>query len=95
VVGVAEMGNLYGTGHGRSSAAELERAHARLVVNAAAMLATFLIEVFTASNWSLENPKRKRSPIHKAATPLPAPRRCEPGRSRTKRVGSLGVSSST
>jgi hypothetical protein len=62
VVGVAEVRNLYGTGHGRSRAAELERAHAKLTVNAAVTLATFLIDVFRASNWSLENPKRKKLP---------------------------------
>jgi hypothetical protein len=46
VVGVAEVRNLYGTGHGRSKARELEAAHARLVVNAAITLATFLLEVW-------------------------------------------------
>lgn len=60
VVGVAELRNLYGTGHGRSRAAELERAHAKLTVNAAVTLATFLTDIFRASNWSIENPKRKR-----------------------------------
>lgn len=60
VVGVAEVRNLFGTGHGRSRAPELERAQAKLTVNAAATLATFLIDVFRASNWSIENPKRKR-----------------------------------
>ena len=45
VVGVAEVRNLYGTGHGRHRSRELEVAHARLVVNAAITLATFLVEV--------------------------------------------------
>ena len=62
VIGVAEVRNLYGTGHGRSLAAELVRAHAKLVVNAAVTLATFRTDVFKASNWSFENPKRKRLP---------------------------------
>jgi hypothetical protein len=62
VVGVAEVRNLYGTGHGRSRAAELERAHAKLTVNAAVTLATFLTDVFRASNWSLDSSKRKRIP---------------------------------
>lgn len=45
VVGVAEVRNLYGTGHGRHRSRELEIAHARLVVNAAVTLATFLVEI--------------------------------------------------
>lgn len=45
VVGVAEVRNLYGTGHGRHHSQELEIAHARLVVNAAITIGTFLIEV--------------------------------------------------
>ena len=45
VVGVAEVRNLYGTGHGRLRSRELEVAHARLVVNAAITIATFLVEV--------------------------------------------------
>lgn len=45
VIGVAEIRNLYGTGHGRLRAKELEIAHARLVVNAAVSTATFLLEV--------------------------------------------------
>jgi len=45
VTGVAEVRNLYGTGHGRHHSSELEIAHARLVVNAAITIATFLVEV--------------------------------------------------
>ncbi len=45
VVGVAEVRNLYGTGHGRHRSRELEIAHARLIVNAAVTLATFLVEI--------------------------------------------------
>jgi len=45
VIGVAEVRNLYGTGHGRHRSRELEIAHARLVVNAAVTLATFLAEL--------------------------------------------------
>lgn len=52
VVGVAEMRNLYGTGHGRRRARELQVAHARLVVNAATTLATFLLEVAEARRFS-------------------------------------------
>lgn len=46
VLGVAEVRNLYGTGHGRSKGKELEIAHARLVVNAAVSVATFLLELW-------------------------------------------------
>lgn len=46
VIGVAELRTLYGTGHGRSKSRELELAHARLVVNAAISVATFLIEAW-------------------------------------------------
>lgn len=48
VIGVAEVRNIYGTGHGRSRSHELETAHARLVVNAATSIATFLLEVWQA-----------------------------------------------
>ena len=48
VQGVAELRTLYGTGHGRSKAPEVERAHARLVVNAALTVATFLLELWQA-----------------------------------------------
>jgi hypothetical protein len=46
VVGVAELRTLYGTGHGRSQTYELKLAHARLIVNAAISIATFLLEVW-------------------------------------------------
>jgi hypothetical protein len=46
VVGVAELRTLYGTGHSRSQSHELKLAHARLVVNAAISIATFLLEVW-------------------------------------------------
>ena len=45
VVGVAEVRNLYGTGHGRHRSRELEIAHARLVVNAAVTIGTFFVEL--------------------------------------------------
>ena len=45
VTGVAEVRNLYGTGHGRHRSRALEIAHARLVVNAAITIATFILEV--------------------------------------------------
>ncbi len=46
VVGVAELRTLYGTGHGRSKSHDLQLAYARLVVNAAISVATFLLEVW-------------------------------------------------
>jgi hypothetical protein len=48
VVGVAEIRNLYGTGHGRAKAGELDLAHARLVVNSAVAVGTFLLQVWQA-----------------------------------------------
>lgn len=45
VVGVAEIRNLYGTGHGRHRSQELEIVHARLVVNASITISTFLVEL--------------------------------------------------
>lgn len=50
VIGVAELRTLYGTGHGRSRGRDLEIAHARLVVNSAVTVATFLVEVWTDQN---------------------------------------------
>jgi hypothetical protein len=42
---IAELRNLYGTGHGKSASARvLEPRHARLAVGAAATLATFLFD---------------------------------------------------
>lgn len=49
IVGVAEIRNLHGTGHGRSKSKELEVAHARLVVNAAITAATFILEIWSHS----------------------------------------------
>ena len=48
VTGVAQVRNVYGTGHGHVNARELEIAHARLVVNGAVTMATFLLEVWQA-----------------------------------------------
>jgi len=45
VLGVSEIRNLYGTGHGRHGSRELGIAHTRLVVNAAITTATFLVEM--------------------------------------------------
>ncbi len=53
VIGVAEVRNLYGTGHGRYRSKELEIVHARLVVNAAVAIASFLVEI--------ANERKKRS----------------------------------
>jgi hypothetical protein len=50
VGGVAEVRNLYGAGHGRAKAGELEIAHARLVVNSAVAVGTFLLEVWQAKH---------------------------------------------
>lgn len=47
-VGVAELRNLYGTGHGKhGNSAGLSPRHAKLVVGAAATLVTFLFETHT------------------------------------------------
>lgn len=48
VTGVAQVRNGYGTGHGRVNARELEIAQARLVVNGAVAITTFLLEVWQA-----------------------------------------------
>ena len=45
VIGVDEIRNLYGTGHGRYRSKELDIVHARLVVNAAVAVASFLLEI--------------------------------------------------
>ncbi len=50
VTGVAEVRNLYGTGHGRIRSRTLEVAHARLVVNAAITIATFMLELAHEQN---------------------------------------------
>lgn len=43
--GLAELRNLYGTGHGRTGSAKgLSARHARLAVGSAGTLATFLLE---------------------------------------------------
>ncbi len=47
VVGVAELRNLYGSGHGRSGSVKgLTPRHARLVVTAAGAICTFLLETY-------------------------------------------------
>ena len=46
VIGIAKLRNLYGTGHGRLRPSGITPRHARLVVNAGATLAVFLIETF-------------------------------------------------
>jgi hypothetical protein len=48
VIGVAEVRNLFGTGHGRSKSKELEEAEARFVVNGAVTVATLLLELWEA-----------------------------------------------
>ena len=46
VVGVDEMRNLVGTGHGRSGGPTIDRVHASLVVNSASSIATYLLEIW-------------------------------------------------
>jgi hypothetical protein len=46
ITGISELRNLYGTGHGRSRQSGISPRHARLVVNAGATLAVFLMETF-------------------------------------------------
>jgi len=48
VVGVAEVRNLVGTGHGRSRGPQIDVVHALLVVNAAATIATYFLELWEA-----------------------------------------------
>lgn len=43
VVGVAEVRNLVGTGHGRSKGPQIDALHAQLIVNATATIATYLL----------------------------------------------------
>jgi hypothetical protein len=45
VEGINKLRNLYGTGHGRSGAGETDPAHARLVVDSAAALCVFFLEI--------------------------------------------------
>jgi hypothetical protein len=62
-VGLAELRNLYGTGHGRhASTGGLTPRHAKLAVGAAATLATFLFEthVQNAPVYAGENPSPSR-----------------------------------
>ena len=46
VNGIAQLRNLYGTGHGRRRQSGVSPRHARLVVNSGAALAVFLVETF-------------------------------------------------
>jgi hypothetical protein len=48
VTGVGEVRNLVGTGHGRSRGSQVDSIHARLVVNSAAALAIYLLEIWEA-----------------------------------------------
>jgi hypothetical protein len=45
VEGINKLRNLYGTGHGRSRAGETDPAHAKLVVDSAAALCAFFLEI--------------------------------------------------
>ena len=54
VIGVGEVRNLYGTGHGRYRSKELDIVHARLVVNAAVTVASYLLEIANERNKSSE-----------------------------------------
>ncbi len=46
VIGIDELRNIYGTGHGRTKRSGISSRHARLVVGAGAALAIFLMETF-------------------------------------------------
>jgi len=46
VIDVDELRNLVGTGHGRTKGPQIDPVHARLVVNAAATIATYLLEIW-------------------------------------------------
>jgi hypothetical protein len=48
VVGVAEIRNLVGTGHGRSKGPQIDTIHAQLIVNATATIATYLLGIWEA-----------------------------------------------
>ncbi len=50
VIGVAELRNLAGTGHGRIGGPQLDDVHARLVVNAASTVCIYLVEVWRSRN---------------------------------------------
>ena len=50
IVGIDELRNLYGTGHGRAKKSGVTARHAKLVVGAGATLATFLMETFEYHN---------------------------------------------
>ncbi|HEY3296819.1 MAG TPA: abortive infection family protein [bacterium] len=47
-IGIDELRNLYGTGHGRTKRSGVSVRHARLVVGSAATLVTFLMETYEA-----------------------------------------------
>ncbi len=49
VIKIAELRNLYGTGHGKESSLGLEPRHARLTVNSTIALCTFLLETLDDS----------------------------------------------
>lgn len=55
VEGINKLRNLYGTGHGRSRAGETDPAHARLVVDSAAALCVFFLEI--------EQERRRADPV--------------------------------
>lgn len=56
VGGVAELRNLYGTGHGRTRSGGLQPRHARLVVGASAILSRFLLETLDVRRKSSDQP---------------------------------------
>ena len=47
VQGIGEIRNLYGTGHGRSKAKEIDQSHAELAINAAIAVATYLLSILS------------------------------------------------
>jgi len=47
---VNEIRSLYGTGHGRSKAHELDIIHARLFVNAAITVASYMLDLWDSQS---------------------------------------------
>lgn len=48
IVGISEIRNLVGTGHGRSQGPQIDTIHAQLIVNATATIATYLLGIWEA-----------------------------------------------
>jgi len=50
IIGVSEIRNLYGTGHGRAGSKEIKDSHTKLIVNSTLSLAIFLLEISKSDN---------------------------------------------